>query len=220
MVSKLVREVFGNLDKIEPIQSQRFFTAITKDVFEEEGVDESVIVYVSNLLNKFISANRVYKVSEDDKERQNYISDMLKAADKGDSHRIYLTDVHIGDYSLFLTGIFPECPENNRFLDKGFYFYFGKRAYKAASHSSRSKKLGLEKVFDELSSDFEDYAFLLNSVKERYMPPNKGVLSDIMFDEFSRYKETKDKRHLESARSIAGRLGIDKKQFPSLYRNL
>ncbi len=214
----LIDEIYKDIGKIKKIHPNLFFTAITKDVFEEKAVDDAVIVYISNILTKFLSTENLYKLG-------NYMIDMLKIRGELDSYRRYLADIHIGDYSLFFTGVFPEIfkkridPYKPIPPDKSLYFYFGKKAYMDASNSFEARKLGLDELFENLSKDFEEYSYLLNIVKERHMP-NKKALTDLMLKEYNKYKETKNMLYLQKARSIADVLNIRKEQFPDLYRNL
>ena len=208
----LIEEIYKDIGKIKKIPPRLFFTAITKDVFEEKAIDDAVIVYVSGILTKFLSSENLYKLG-------NYMIDMLKGIAKLNSYKKYLADVHVGDYSLFFTGVFPEIFKKRTSPAKSLYFYLGKKAYMDASNTFEARKFGLDELFENLSKDFEEYSCLLNIVKERHMP-NKIVLTDLMLNEYNKFKKTKNKLHLQKARSIANMLNIRKEQFPRLYRNL
>ena len=67
---------------------------------------------------------------------------------------------HIGDYTLFMTGIFPERVE--RTAGTAFYVTQGKRAYRFISEHARASSRGAPLPYRWLAERFETYAAALD----------------------------------------------------------
>ena len=67
---------------------------------------------------------------------------------------------HIGDYTLFMTGIFPERVE--RTSATGFYISQGKHAYRFVSEHARAQGKGTPAPWRRLAEYFESYARALD----------------------------------------------------------
>ena len=68
--------------------------------------DRRVINYISNLLSIFVQTNRLYRIDRHDQQTVNYLTDMIAEAENADSRRQFLIYSHIGNYSLYVTGLF------------------------------------------------------------------------------------------------------------------
>ncbi|MFQ5842523.1 MAG: hypothetical protein ACE5I8_08810 [Thermodesulfobacteriota bacterium] len=73
---------------------------------------------------------------------------------------------HIGDYVLFMAGIFREWVEKQSFLD--LYLEEGTRAYRAVSQYERASYRPGSRLYSELSKDFEFYVGALNYMKKTF----------------------------------------------------
>ena len=76
---------------------------------------------------------------------------------------------HIGDYTLFMTGIFREHVE--RRASTGFYVREGKRAYQVVAAFERSALKPDARLFAALADRFEGYVSALQYLKRVYLRP-------------------------------------------------
>jgi hypothetical protein len=67
---------------------------------------------------------------------------------------------HIGDYTLFMMGIFPE--RVRREATTGFYIAQGRRAYRFVSEHARASGRGTPPPYRRLAERFESYAGALD----------------------------------------------------------
>ena len=67
---------------------------------------------------------------------------------------------HIGDYTLFMTGIFPERVKRAASTD--FYVTQGKRAYRFVSEHARASSRAVPAPWRRLAERFENYAGVLD----------------------------------------------------------
>ena len=76
---------------------------------------------------------------------------------------------HIGDYTLFMTGIFREHVEHR--ASTHFYVREGKRAYQVVADFERSALKPDARLFATLAERFERYAYALAYMKRVYLRP-------------------------------------------------
>ncbi len=94
----------------KPVPLRQFFEGLAEYAFESRlGVaDPPLIDYVADMLARFIQMEAVYKLRHPAGRRLDEVTDMLAEAQlrvgtaKREIHR------HIGDFTLFWTGVYPE----------------------------------------------------------------------------------------------------------------
>ena len=99
---------------------------------------------------------------------------MVHEAASADTRRQFLIYSHIGNYSLYLTGIFPQWIEyrrryKNRPVSTQFYMDFGREYYERASSHKMARQYDLGEVFFRLSIMFEVYKEALNHLAKQYL---------------------------------------------------
>ncbi|MEN0111401.1 MAG: hypothetical protein AAF805_11825, partial [Planctomycetota bacterium] len=119
--------------------ARRFFAGVTQQAFMTElGVaDPPLIDYVAGLLVRFVSSDDLYSVRGLRGERLTQVADMLAEAEARRGPAKRTLHRHIGDFTLFWTGVFPEVAGKlkhaggkDALLD---YRELGKHSYRAAS---------------------------------------------------------------------------------------
>ncbi|MDE0299975.1 MAG: hypothetical protein OXN17_15175 [Candidatus Poribacteria bacterium] len=136
--------------------------------------DRRVINYLSNLLSIFVQTNRLFRVNQHDRQTVSYLTDMIEEAQNADPRRQFLIYSHIGNYSLYITGLFPQSIEyrqryKNRPLGAQFYIDFGREYYEHASVHTIARQYELDEVFFRLSIMFEVYKDALNHLAKQYL---------------------------------------------------
>lgn len=154
---------------------QRFFSGLSEHVFQSQlgVVDPALTDYVSDLLVRFVRWDAVYKVRNISGRPVKYISDMLAEADErlGEARRE--VHQHIGDFTLFWTGVYPEALRQRKGrvkLDQfGDYCAHGKRAYLIASSIEVDESAEPpNEVLERLSRQFEMCAYGLREVRREW----------------------------------------------------
>ena len=136
--------------------------------------DLRVVNYLANLLSIFVQTNRMYRIYQHDRQTVSYLTDMIEEAQNADSRRKFLIYSHIGNYSLYITGLFPESIEyrrryKNRPVGTQFYIDFGREYYEHASGHTIAREYELDEVFFRLSIMFEVYKDALNHLAKQYL---------------------------------------------------
>ena len=161
---------------------RRFFAGVTEQAFMTElGVaDPPLIDYVTELLTRFVSSDDIYAVRGVRGERLTQVADMLAEAEarRGPARRRMLR--HVGDFTLFWTGVFPEMADRLRhtggkdaLLD---YRKLGKHSYATASRIPVPKEQAPSDLLERLSAEFELCVYGLGEVRKAWEASDGGPL--------------------------------------------
>jgi hypothetical protein len=152
----------------------QFFSGMTEYVFQTRlGVaDPPLVEYISALLARFIHADAIYKIRNLSGRRLEEVATMLLEAEArgGDARRE--VHRHIGDFTLFWTGVYPEFlrrmeseGRSDRLLD---YRQQGKRAYYIASTIQNDANRDENEILERLSHEFELCAYGLSELRREW----------------------------------------------------
>src|SRR5215207_6522041 len=145
-----------------------FFGSLTEKSFTEHlGWPEfRVTAYLTDLLVRFIHTDELYKIKNKDAQPLNAVVDLLLESEimygaesldrEQDVHR------HIGDFTLFMAGLFPEYLRRLKsaglIYHKDFlvdYVKTGKRSYGIVAQIGRENAEASPPLFRKLSENFE-----------------------------------------------------------------
>ena len=101
--------------------------------------DRDVHRYVSTLLLQFMHTDSLYQLKDDEGGRVQYLVDMLQHAESASRSRKRELYQYIGDYTLFMLGMFPEnLSYGRRMIPRSYYSDTGRMSYRVASRLSRN----------------------------------------------------------------------------------
>ena len=150
-----------------------FFLTTTQRTFRELGVgDESVIDYVAAVLTEFARADRLYALRTARGRAIDGVGHMRRAADRTNAMRARAARKYVGDYTLFMTGLFRTHVESRGAL--GYYVEEGQRSYRAVSALDLTLLRTGYFVFEELAKNFEHYSGALDYMRKAYFTPQPG----------------------------------------------
>ena len=156
----------------------RLFASLTEENFAEHlgWPDVEVIGYVTDVLTDFVHVDQVYKIRNAQGRRVEEVAEMLAEGDL--LHRAESIDRerevhrHIGDYTLFMTGVFPEFLKRMKasrvmispdaLLD---YIQVGKRSYRIVSEFTYGRYEESAPLFRKLAENFELCVYGLGYVR-------------------------------------------------------
>ena len=155
---------------------QRFFHELVERNYGEVGVRNfEVQSYVANLLAEFCDGESVYRIKDANGRPLWDVGEMLLAADPvygpaPSFDRERQVRKHIGDYSLFFTGMFPEALNRYRLrqarLENSIDFIrAGKESYFIVSKFEHFEYAKVAPLFRRMSHEFEQLVYGLNQVK-------------------------------------------------------
>ena len=152
---------------------RQFFSGLTEHTFMDTlGMgDPGLIDYLSIMLSRFIHMDSVHGLAKAEKLEQ--VADMLQEAQAlppgATSREVHR---HIGDFTLFWTGVYPEALKRLRCaVNKDHFINYceqGKRSYYIASTFEEDPYREEAPVLRRLSQVFELYAYGLNQVRREW----------------------------------------------------
>jgi hypothetical protein len=170
------------LDASHPLR--RLFAGLTEHAFLHTlGLaDPRLTDYLSELLSRFVHIDSIYQLCNTAGKRLEEVAEMMIEAEAMPPEGRTRREVHrhIGDFTLFWTGLYPEALKRLRsvmsrdhFID---YCEQGKRSYYIASTFEEDPYREEAPILRKLSERFELCAFGLHQVRrewERQQPGTK-----------------------------------------------
>ena len=155
-----------------------FFLSATQKSFNELGVgDEEVVGYIAAVLTEFARSDRLYALRNQRGRAIDGVGDIRRAAnrfadDRASTLRVRALRKYVGDYALFMTGLFRSHVESHGAL--GYYFEEGQRSYRAVSELDLTRFRTGFLLFEQLAENFEDYSGALDYMRKAYFTPQPG----------------------------------------------
>ena len=175
----------------------RFFERVTRQSFGDLSLDDPpAAAYLADLLTRFARSEALYAVRSLPPRRLEGVADALLAIQDAwnvdspgfnpGSERALRRQ--IGDYTLFMTGVFREHVE--RLAVMGYYETEGRRAYRFVADIARASGQADAPLFRRLSDRFEHYAGVLSYMRKVYMRADRWPRGEWPGDPFSRLLST------------------------------
>jgi hypothetical protein len=141
-----------------------------------QAVERRLVGYLANVLALFVRTERMYRVDPMDSKTYAHIVELIAETRTADSRRRFLIHAHVGNYALFLTGLFPLwIHHRSRFgrrpAGEKDYADFGRAHFREAATHPLARDLRLDDVFLRLALMFDDYRRALNRLAETYLFP-------------------------------------------------
>ena len=172
---------------------QGFFHNMTRQCFGELGIrDAEVTGYVADVLTEFARSDRLFRVRSRRHHRLESVVEMLADeqavlpdgppafAGENTLMRERRFRKYLGDYTLFMSGVFRSYVERGGYLD--YYIREGSRSYMKVSEVDLSLYRTGFLLFQELSEKFEYFSGALDYMHKAYFAdaPKKDPFSGFL----------------------------------------
>jgi len=161
------------------ISSQFYFYVLARHVLKQGGIgDRKLSDYIASLLEAFSRASRLQICDETHHLAQQYISDILIALKRATPQQAFLLRAHIGNYSLFISGIFHENTQRRSLRggpDIEFYEQVGRTNYQLVSSHAVARRCELDDVFEGLAGLFREIRLSLNQLSDQLLNLDEGA---------------------------------------------
>ena len=167
------------------ISSQFYFYVLARHVLQQGGIgDRKLSDYIASLLEAFSRGSRLRvpqtpgrpaeSATADSACGEQYISDMLIALNRATPEQAFLLRAHIGNYSLFISGIFHPAVAGQQRSRRGgpdieFYEQVGRTNYQLVASHAVARRCDLDDVFEGLADRFRDVRLALNQLSDRLL---------------------------------------------------
>jgi hypothetical protein len=153
-----------------------FFYIVVRHALRASGLDNrDVADYLSAVLLDFGQRDRAWRIDWNDDQRHHYLVDILADLEATVGDRRFKVMVHLGNYALWLSGLFPDYIAARRLRKAGpdvsYYEAMGSRGFGLASDHVLAEEYGLDAVLRTAAERFPALRSALNGVSDRLLFP-------------------------------------------------
>jgi hypothetical protein len=153
-----------------------FFYVLVRHTLRQAGIDDREMAdYLAAMLLDFGRRDRAWRVDWNDDQQHHYLTDILVDLEASEGERRFRVMVHLGNYALWLAGLFPDYIAA-RHLRKGgpdvtYYDALGRRGFGLASDHALADRYGLDGVLRTAAERFPSLRGALNGMSDRVFFP-------------------------------------------------
>ena len=137
--------------------------------------DRVLADYAASVLLHFGLRDRARKVADADDETFDTLVGLAEAADGPDPRRAFLVQAHLGNYALWMSGMFPDHIEHRRHRrgapGLGYFEQMGQRGFQLASRHRLANEHGLALLFAAMAARFPVLRVALNRISDALLFP-------------------------------------------------
>jgi hypothetical protein len=138
--------------------------------------DRNMADYVAAILLHFGLRQRAQQLTEHDDATYDTLASLGEDIDGADARRSFLARAHLGNYALWLSGMFPDHIEHRRWRRGGpdleYFETMGQRGFRLAANHRIANERGLAPLFLAAAERFAVLRLALNRVSDRFLFPN------------------------------------------------
>ena len=154
-----------------------FSYVVVRHALRSLGEQDRVLAdYVASILLHFGIHDRASRVGAANDESYTTLADLSGAVDGPDVRRSFMVRAHLGNYALWLSGLFPDYIEARHWRrgapDLSYYEDMGRRGYSLAAAHQLAHEHGLAPVFTMAAERFATLRVALNRVSNAHLFPN------------------------------------------------
>jgi hypothetical protein len=166
------------------ISSQFYFYVLARHVLRQAGInDRKLCDYVASLLETFSRISGLRAPHVENEHGRQYISDMLIALSRATPEQAFLLRAHVGNYSLFISGIFHESTQRRSLRGAPglkFYEQIGRTNYQMLASHATARRCALNDVYEELADRFREVRLALNQLSDRLLNLDQDVSASLL----------------------------------------
>jgi hypothetical protein len=150
-----------------PSPSLLFYVLVRHSLLDQGIEDPMVADYFAAVLREFGNRQRATRIDDVDDHDHQYLVDILadRAASQGD--RQFKVMVHLGNYAIWFSGLFPERIAAQRHRggpDVSYYETLGGMGFAEASEHELAERTGLEEILRTAAERVHQVRLALNGV--------------------------------------------------------
>ncbi len=156
-----------------------FFYVAVRHTLRRRGLDDARLAdYVGALVFEFGRRDRAWRIAPYDDDEFRYLTDILAAAEAGAGRRGFLLRAHLGNFSLWLAGLFPDHIAARQVRRGGpdlrYYEALGARGFRLASDDAHAAAFDLADVLGHAAERFAEIRVALNRLSDRRWFPGQS----------------------------------------------
>lgn len=154
-----------------------FYVLVRHALLEDGIADRGLADYLAALLVAFGRGGRAWHIAEETTEYR-YLFDIAAAGEQSSGRRAFLLRAHLGEFALWLSGIFPDHI-TARVHRRGapplaYYEEMGSTGYRLASRFDEAERHGIAELYRNCADFFPALRVALNRIADRHLFPATG----------------------------------------------
>lgn len=153
-----------------------FMYVMVRHALRRAGEEDRLLAdYVTSVLLHFAAQGRAERVSETDDEVYTALFELSEDVNDPDVRRSFLVRTHLGNYALWLSGLFPDRIEAQRWRRGGpnlqYFEELGRRGFQLAADHRLAEQHGLATLYATAAERFGLLRVALNGVSDSLLFP-------------------------------------------------
>jgi hypothetical protein len=154
-----------------------FYLLVRHALLEGNITDRTLADYLATLLAVFGRSRRAFR-PDDEQQEFAHLVDIIAAGDDATGERAFLLRAHLGEFALWLSGLFPDHI-SARVQRRGapgisYYEQLGAIGYRMAADYQIAQQHGLDRVYRDCADGFPALRIALNRIADRHLFPATG----------------------------------------------
>ena len=154
-----------------------FAYVVVRHALRDAGEADRVLAdYVASILLHFGLGGRATRISNADDETYTTLAELSGDLESGDASRSFMVRAHLGNYALWMSGVFPDYIEMRRWRKGGpdleYYEEMGRRGFALAADHRLAAEHGLTTLFAAAAARFPILRQALNNVSDALLFPD------------------------------------------------
>ncbi len=160
-----------------------FIYVTVRHTLRDTGVDDARLSdYLGALVLEFGLRDRAVRIAHHDDEIYRYLTEIVADIATADGRRGLLLRAHLGNFSLWLAGVFPQYIAARRERKGGpdlrYYDEMGAHGFQLASDHRLAHQLDLAEIYARAAESFSVIRLALNRMSKRlFFRPNRWYQS-------------------------------------------
>ncbi len=154
-----------------------FSYVVVRHALRATGEEERWLAdYVASILLHFGLRERARRIGDHDDETYDTLASLGEAVEGGDAARSFMARAHLGNYALWLSGLFPDHIEQRHWRRGGpdleYFEAMGSRGFRLAADHRMANEHGLAPLYEVVAERFPRLRRALNGVSDRLLFPH------------------------------------------------
>ena len=140
------------------------------------GIESRLLAdYVTSIFLHFASEARAHRIAEYDDDEYHYLVDLVEAIADSEGHRGFLLRAHLGNFALWLSGLFPDWISHREQRrggpDLGYYEAMGQTGFALAADDPFARRERLDGCYRDAAKTFPSLRVAMNRFSDRFLTP-------------------------------------------------
>lgn len=154
-----------------------FCYVVVRHALRRTGAEDRALAdYVAAILLHFGWRGRARRIADTDDDSYDTLAELAAVVESSDPRRSFLARAHLGNYALWLSGVYPDHIEHRRWRRGGptldYYETMGRRGFELAAGHSLAGENGLAPLFGAAAETFPQLRLALNHVSDSLLFPH------------------------------------------------